>query len=45
MILPSRDDVQAVRARVIDAGLEAHDHDSGFLVRDPWQTAVAFIAG
>ena len=45
VILPSRDDVQAVRARVIDAGLEAHDHDSGFLVRDPWQTAVAFIAG
>lgn len=45
VILPSRNDVQAVRARVIDAGLEAHDHDSGFLVRDPWQTAVAFIAG
>ena len=45
VILPSRDDVQTVRARVIDAGLDAHDHDGGFLVRDPWQTAVAFIAG
>ena len=45
VILPSRDDVQAVRARAIHAGLEARDHDSGFLVRDPWETAVAFIAG
>ena len=45
VILPSRDDVQAVRARIIDAGLQAHDHDGGFLVRDPWETSVALIAG
>jgi catechol 2,3-dioxygenase len=35
-------DVEAVRARVEGAGLAVEDHGSGFLVRDPWQTAVVF---
>lgn len=38
--LPTADDVNAVRARVETA----EDHPGGFLVRDPWGTAVAFVA-
>lgn len=45
VLLPSRDEVAAVRARVEAAGLAAHDHESGFLVRDPWDTAVVFAVG
>ena len=45
VVLESRDQVDAVRARVADAGLAAHDREGGFLVRDPWGTAVAFGAG
>ena len=45
VLLASRDDVAAVRARVEAAGLQARDHDTGFLVRDPWQTAVVFGTG
>lgn len=37
-------DVAAVRARVEDAGIATDAVDRGFLVRDPWQTAVAFVA-
>ena len=40
--LATRDELAAVRARVDHAGLSAHAHDSGFLVRDPWETAVVF---
>ncbi|HWC26953.1 MAG TPA: VOC family protein, partial [Solirubrobacteraceae bacterium] len=45
VLLTSRDEIEAVRARVDEAGLEAHDHESGFLVRDPWQIAVAVALG
>ena len=45
VLLSSRDEVAAVRARVDAAALPAHNHDSGFLVRDPWQTAVVFGVG
>ena len=45
VVLDSADDVASVRARVGDAGLDTQDHEGGFLVRDPWQTAVAFVAG
>ncbi len=45
VLLPCGDDVAAVRARVEAAGLEAQRHEGGFLVRDPWGTAVAFTAG
>lgn len=45
VVLPERAEVAAVRARVEAAGLEVEDHDGGFLVRDPWETAVAFVAG
>ena len=39
--LPTAEDVAAVRARVADAD----DIDGGFLTRDPWGTAVAFVTG
>ena len=42
VLLESADDVRAVRARVDAAGLAVEPHDGGFLVRDPWRTAVAF---
>ena len=45
VVLESADQVAAVRARVAAAGLEASEHDGGFLVRDPWETAVVFTIG
>jgi len=36
------DELAAVRARLESAGVPVEDHDGGFLVRDPWETAVAF---
>jgi catechol 2,3-dioxygenase len=42
--LPSPDDVAAVRARVDAAGLPVEEIERGFVVRDPWQTAVAIVA-
>ena len=39
VVLPTAEDVAAVRLRVG----EAEDLDGGFLVRDPWGTAVAFV--
>jgi hypothetical protein len=40
--LPSAADLAELRARVESAGLSAEPTDGGFVVRDPWQTAVAF---
>jgi catechol 2,3-dioxygenase len=37
-------DVASVRARAEAAGIAHEPVDGGFLVRDPWQTAVAFVA-
>ena len=45
VLLASREELAAVRGRVAAAGLEARAHRGGFLVRDPWQTAVAFRVG
>jgi catechol 2,3-dioxygenase len=45
VLLPTRDDVDAVRARLADAGVSTESVDGGFLARDPWQIAVAFLAG
>ncbi|MBW3608807.1 MAG: VOC family protein [Actinobacteria bacterium] len=45
VLLASREELAAVRARVAAAGLEVHAHRGGFLVRDPWETAVAFRVG
>ena len=45
LLLASREELAAVRARVAAAGLEVHAHRGGFLVRDPWETAVAFRVG
>jgi catechol 2,3-dioxygenase len=41
--LPADADVAAVRGRVEAAGLAAEPVASGFLVRDPWETAVAIV--
>jgi catechol 2,3-dioxygenase len=41
--LPADADVAEVRARVEAAGHAAEPFDGGFLVRDPWRTAVAFV--
>ena len=42
VLLADDAEVEAVRERVLAAGLpvEAAPHGTGFLVRDPWQTAV-----
>lgn len=37
-------EVQAVRQRVEAAGERTEPVDGGFLARDPWQTAVAFVS-
>ncbi|HEY8582139.1 MAG TPA: VOC family protein [Capillimicrobium sp.] len=42
--LPGADDVAAVRARVERAGLAVEERPGGFLVRDPWQTALLVVA-
>jgi catechol 2,3-dioxygenase len=41
--LPTSADVAAVRERVEAAGLEAAPADRGFIVADPWQTAVLIV--
>ncbi|MHB8658046.1 MAG: VOC family protein [Solirubrobacteraceae bacterium] len=40
--LPSPTDVRAVRERLVAAGQDVARAPDGFLVRDPWQTAVRF---
>jgi predicted enzyme related to lactoylglutathione lyase len=42
--LPTDDDVTAVRDRVAAAGHDTEPATGGFLVRDPWQTAVAIVS-
>jgi catechol 2,3-dioxygenase len=42
VLLESAEEVEAVRARVAAAGLASEDYEHGFLVRDPWETAVVF---
>jgi catechol 2,3-dioxygenase len=42
--LPSEAHVDAVRARVHAAGVATGAVEGGFLVRDPWEIAVAFVA-
>ena len=42
--LPTAADVAAVRARVDAAGRPVEEIAGGFVVRDPWQTAVAIVA-
>jgi catechol 2,3-dioxygenase len=41
--LPAAADVDTVRGRVERAGIAAVPFGDGFLVRDPWQTAVAIV--
>jgi catechol 2,3-dioxygenase len=45
VLLASPDELAAVRARVAAAGLASRAHRGGVLVRDPWETAVAFRVG
>ena len=40
--LPTESDVDEVRSRLEAAGVETEPRDNGFLVRDPWGTAVVF---
>jgi len=40
VVLESAEEVAAVRGRVAAAGLPAEEREGGFLVRDPWDTAV-----
>jgi catechol 2,3-dioxygenase len=42
--LPSEADVAEVRTRVQAAGLAAEPLEGGFIVRDPWETAIAFTS-
>jgi catechol 2,3-dioxygenase len=41
VVLPSATDVEAVAARVRAEGLALEEREGGFVVRDPWGTAVA----
>jgi catechol 2,3-dioxygenase len=43
--LPTDQDVAEVRARAEAAGAPVEPRPGGFLVRDPWRTAVAFVRG
>ena len=42
--LPTDAEVAEVRARAEAAGVEVEPVDGGFLVRDPWRTAVAIVS-
>jgi catechol 2,3-dioxygenase len=44
VLLPSAADVAEVRARAQAAGLAVDPLEDGFVLRDPWQTAVAFTS-
>ncbi|HEV2776121.1 MAG TPA: VOC family protein [Solirubrobacteraceae bacterium] len=45
VLLAASGELAAVRARVAAAGLEARAHRGGFLVREPWETAVVLRVG
>jgi catechol 2,3-dioxygenase len=45
VLLAARDDLADVRARASAAGLDIEGRAGGFVVRDPWQSAVAFAVG
>ena len=44
VVLPSAQDVAAVRERVDAAGLAVEDADGGFVTRDPWRNALHVAA-
>jgi catechol 2,3-dioxygenase len=44
VVLPTRDDLEAVRARLADAGVPTADAPGGFTARDPWRTEILFEA-
>jgi catechol 2,3-dioxygenase len=43
VVLPDAAQVAEVRARVEAAGMPADEHPGGFIARDPWGIAVAFV--
>ena len=45
VLLSDRAEIDEVRARVQEAGLATEPYETGFLVRDPWKTAVVFSLG
>jgi catechol 2,3-dioxygenase len=45
VILEGASEVDEVRRRLEAAGIEHEDHGGGFVVRDPWNDAVAFQSG
>jgi catechol 2,3-dioxygenase len=44
ILLPSADDVAAVRRRAEDAGVPVQDHEHGIVLRDPWEIPVAILS-
>lgn len=45
VLLASREELAVVRARIAATGLNVRADHGGFVVRDPWETAVAFRVG
>jgi len=45
VLLASREELAVVRARIAATGLYVRADHGGFVVRDPWETAVAFRVG
>ena len=44
VVLPGAGDVGAVRDRLAASGVATEEHDRGFVARDPWRIAVAFLS-
>jgi catechol 2,3-dioxygenase len=44
VVLPTRDDLDALRSRLVEAGVSVTASNGGFVVHDPWETALAFEA-
>jgi catechol 2,3-dioxygenase len=44
VVLQEQEQVAAVGERIRAAGIATEDHERGFLVRDPWEIAVLFVA-
>lgn len=44
VLLPSGTEIASVRARAHAAGVSTEPIEAGFLTRDPWENAVAFLA-
>jgi catechol 2,3-dioxygenase len=45
VVLPTADDVAAVRSRLEGAGVPVEEIDRGFRATDPWESAIDFVSG